>query len=124
MSPSVLVVDDDHDIREALEAILREEGFAVREARDGLEALEQIAVSEPDVMLLDLMMPVMNGWEVMKSLRRANRTVPVIVLSAVPAQGCADYIQKHVSLDRLLELLEAVRVRSGQATRDPLPSDS
>jgi two-component system response regulator MprA len=122
MAPSVLVVDDDHDIREALASILREEGFAVREARDGLEALEQVALSEPDVMLLDLMMPVMNGWEVIKSLRRANRSLPVIVLSAVPAQGCTDYIQKPVSLDRLLELLETVRLRSRDAARESLPT--
>jgi two-component system response regulator MprA len=118
-SPSVLVVDDDHDIREALASILREEGFAVREACDGMEALEQIAADEPDVMLLDLMMPVMNGWEVMRSLRRANRALPVIVLSAVPAQGCADYIQKPVSLDRLLELLDTVRARSRHGARSP-----
>jgi two-component system response regulator MprA len=114
---TVLVVDDDREIRDALTEILREEGFAVREASNGLEALESIAIDQPDLVLLDLMMPVMNGWEVLRALKRAGRALPVVVLSAVPgAQAGNDFIPKPVSLDRLLLLLETLRVRS---TRTP-----
>ena len=112
MSASVLVVDDDRDIREAIAEILRDEGFQVREAKNGADALEQIAAEVPDVMLLDLMMPVMNGWEVMARVRRERSTLPIVVMSAVPADGCADYVQKPISLQRLLSLVEAVRKKS------------
>jgi CheY-like chemotaxis protein len=112
MAASVLIVDDDRDIREALAEILRDEGFTVREARDGAEALEKIADAAPDLVLLDLMMPVMDGWQVMAVLRERRHKLPVVVMSAVPAEGCADYVQKPISLDRLLMLLDTVRTRS------------
>ena len=112
MSGTVLVVDDDREIRETLATILDEEGFAVRQASNGLEALEEMAAHEPDVVLLDLLMPVMNGWEVLRALRHSQREVPVVVLSGVPAEGCADYVRKPISLDRLLALIERVRARS------------
>jgi two-component system response regulator MprA len=107
-------VDDDRETRETLAAILAEEGFAVRQASNGLEALEDMAAHEPDVVLLDLMMPVMNGWEVLRALRHAQRDVPVVVLSGVPAEGCVDFVSKPISLGRLLTLLEHVRVRSAR----------
>ena len=69
MEGTVLVVDDDLDIRATLAQILREEGFRVREARNGLEALEKVAEEEPDLVLLDLVMPVIDGWEVLRTLR-------------------------------------------------------
>jgi two-component system sensor histidine kinase ChiS len=116
MAATVLVVDDDVDIRCTLAAILREEGFLVREARNGVEALEKIADEKPDLMLLDLMMPVMSGWQVLQTLRKTQRyrALPVVVLSAVPAvpataEGYADYIEKPVSFARLLRLLETIR---------------
>lgn len=114
MSSNVLVVDDDRDIREALVQILTEEGFDVTSAKDGVEALEQIARRTPDVVLLDLMMPIMNGWQVLQTLRGSVRyaKLPVVVLSALRAEGCSDYIQKPVSLDRLLNLLEVLRARA------------
>jgi CheY-like chemotaxis protein len=117
MGPSVLVVDDDQDIRESLTQILAEEGFEVSSARNGLEALEQIARALPDVMLLDLMMPVVTGWEVLETLRLKglHTQLPVVVLSAVEAHGCADYIQKPIRLPKLLALIDAVRARGAQA---------
>jgi CheY-like chemotaxis protein len=83
-SPSVLVVDDDDDIRETLRACLEEEGFLVRTARNGLEALAQLDEEPPPgLILLDLMMPEMNGWEVLEQLRsdRARAAIPVAVMS-------------------------------------------
>jgi CheY-like chemotaxis protein len=68
-------------------------------------------VDEPDLVILDLLMPVINGWEVLDTLRSCRQSLPVVVLSAIPADGCADYIQKPISLDRLLELLSKVRAR-------------
>src|ERR1700723_2629275 len=101
METTVLVVDDDPDIRLTLRQILREEGFRVREARDGLEALERIADEEPDLVLLDLMMPGINGWEVLATLRHARKDLPVVVLSALPPEASIDcvYLQKPVSLE-------------------------
>jgi len=80
----VLLVDDDPDIVDALAEILRTEGFDVVTAHDGTEALTQIETSRPDLLLLDLMMPTINGWEVLGHLRarEGTRRIPVIVLSA------------------------------------------
>jgi len=109
MIASVLVVDDDRDTRAVLVEVLRHEGFAVREAANGLEALEQIAEREPDFILLDLIMPVVTGWEVMRMLRAAGRSIPLAVLSGIPAAGCTTCLPKPVSLDRLLQLVETIR---------------
>lgn len=83
LSP-VLIVDDDDDMRETLRVCLEEEGFVVRTARNGLEALEQLARSGlPGLILLDLMMPEMNGWEVLEHLRNdaLRCEIPVAVMS-------------------------------------------
>ena len=114
MELSVLVVDDDADIRIALVEILREKGFRVRQARDGLEALEKIVEEEPDVVILDLMMPVINGWDVLRALRNSRKDLPVVILSAVKADGCEDYIPKPVSLERLELLLDTIRARGAK----------
>ena len=110
MKPAtVLVVDDELDIRSTLAQILREEGFRVREARNGLEALEKVDEEEPDLILLDLLMPVVNGWEVLETLRASRSHLPIVILSAIPADGVRDYIQKPISYDRLLQLLATIR---------------
>jgi two-component system, OmpR family, response regulator MprA len=108
---TVLVVDDELDIRLTLAQILREEGFRVRLACNGLEALERVAEEEPDLVLLDLIMPIVNGWEVLRTLRSSRKDLPIVVLSAVPFEDGADYIPKPVSYARLLQLLETVRAR-------------
>ena len=118
MTATVLVVDDDPDIRLTLRQILRDEGLRVCEARNGLEALEKIAEEEPDLVLLDLIMPVIDGWEVLRILRKARRKLPIVIVSAVPADGCQDFIQKPVSFKRLLQLLELIRAR----VKEPPPS--
>jgi CheY-like chemotaxis protein len=114
MAGRVLVVDDDKDIRESLADILTEEGYEVAEAANGLQALAEIEREHPDVVLLDLMMPVMDGWKTLQILRRTPRhaDVPIVILSAISAPGAADYIQKPISLDKLLALLEMVRTKS------------
>ncbi len=99
---TVLVVDDDKDIRESLVEILRDEGYEVTSACNGAEALEAIDRRAPDVMLLDLMMPVVNGWEVLETLRLrgTHPKLPVVILSALEAQGLR---RLHPEADPLTE---------------------
>ena len=82
-SRHILLVEDDRILRRACEASLRRTGFAVTTAGDGQEALDHIKADIPDLILLDLLMPRVNGLEVLRSLRADTRTkdVPVLVLS-------------------------------------------
>jgi CheY-like chemotaxis protein len=84
LPPRVLVVDDDAAIRHVVGELLVDEGYAVREASNGEEALAQLAEWVPDVIVLDLMMPVMNGWSFRREPfdRSIAVAVPVVVLSA------------------------------------------
>jgi two-component system, chemotaxis family, chemotaxis protein CheY len=108
----VLVVDDDPDILDALSEILEVEGYQVDRARNGREALQRLEHKLPDLVLLDLMMPVMDGWEFARSLGPDARP-PIIVLSAdrnvsVKAReiGALGWLAKPFELS---ELLAAVR---------------
>jgi CheY-like chemotaxis protein len=84
--PSALIVEDERDLREMLAEVMVMEGYHVATARNGREALELMSSAPPAIVLLDLMMPVMNGWEVLEHLQRHDslREIPVIVLSAHP----------------------------------------
>jgi two-component system chemotaxis response regulator CheY len=108
----VLVVDDDPDILDALSEILEAEGYDVQRARNGREALQRLEHMLPDVVLLDLMMPVMDGWEFARSLSPAARP-PIIVLSAdrnvstrARELGALEWLAKPFELS---DLLAAVR---------------
>jgi CheY-like chemotaxis protein len=112
----VLVVDDDAGLREALLDVLSAEGHEVRTAENGCEALAHLAVDRPDVILLDLMMPVMSGYE-LRAQQLADSTlatIPVVVMTAGPLDGRARALgaracfEKPVSLEALLHTLEAV----------------
>ena len=115
-SPVVLVVDDDPDILEALSEILEAEGFQIRRARHGKEALERLTPEPPQLILLDLMMPVMDGWEFAHQLRQqpGGKDIPIIVLSAdrnvaVKAReiGASGHLAKPFELNDLLGLVQA-----------------
>jgi two-component system, chemotaxis family, chemotaxis protein CheY len=119
----VLVVDDDPDILEALAEILEAEGFVVRRARNGKEALEQLEPDFPKLILLDLMMPVMDGWEFSQRMRERKISVPVIVLSAdrnvgTKARdiGAVGHLAKPFELNDLLQM-----VRSSLGSPSGLP---
>ncbi|HEX9049952.1 MAG TPA: response regulator [Anaeromyxobacter sp.] len=104
---SVLVVDDERDIREAVAEVLKDEGFDVIDARDGAEALAQLRAHHPAVILLDLMMPGMNGWEFCAARDRDPDIsgIPVIVISAlgrVSGIDAAAFLQKPFELDALV----------------------
>ena len=111
---TVLVVDDDPGILDVLEQALDAEGYRVVLASNGREALSQIAETRPDVMLVDLMMPVMDGWQFVRECRALGvcADTPVIVLSAARSihqvasdLGVQAVVSKPFDLDRLLDLV-------------------
>ncbi len=81
---SVLVVDDDPDVREVMSLALESSGYEARVAADGRDALAKLADGRPCVMLVDLMMPVMDGIELVRHLRReaSTATIPIVIVSA------------------------------------------
>ena len=81
MATSVLVVEDERNIAELLQLYLEKEGYAVTIANDGGQGLEKFRAIQPDLVLLDVMMPVMDGWAVCKAIRAEGKT-PVIMLTA------------------------------------------
>lgn len=88
LGSDVLIVDDDPPIRNLLRQIFKRIGLEAREARDGVEAISHVEASMPRLIMLDLMMPRMNGWEVLEALRERGmlEQVPVVVLTAVGSQ--------------------------------------
>jgi len=104
----VLVVDDDASIRELLSTVLEDDGYEVVPAANGEDALAVCARWRPDVIVLDLMMPVMDGWTFAKRLRERD-DIPIVVLSAAndlerhaKSVGAADVIGKPFDLDQLI----------------------
>jgi CheY-like chemotaxis protein/signal transduction histidine kinase len=106
--PRVLIVDDEPRNRRVIEVMLRSEGYAISTAESGAEALALIAVEPPDLILLDLMMPGMTGYEVTASLKRASKTlhIPIILVSALADHtarirgleaGAEDFLTKPVN---------------------------
>ena len=120
MATSVLVAEDDKNIRDLLHMYLEKEGYAVTVAADGGQALEKFRAIKPDLVLLDVMMPVMDGWAVCKAIRSENQT-PVIMLTAKSETddkvaglkaGADDYITKPFEMREVLARIEAVLRRS------------
>jgi two-component system KDP operon response regulator KdpE len=126
--PRILVVDDEPQLRFALKRYLESQGYAVREAEDGAGALREFSAFRPDVVLLDLMLPDINGDEVCREIRKTHET-PIVVLSAqgdekakVKAldEGADDYLTKPFGM---AELSARVRValRHGSSLRANQP---
>ncbi len=120
--PRILIVDDEPEIVRGLEDNLRFEGYQTFAATDGETALAIAAREAPDLVLLDLMMPRMSGWDVCRSLRARGIDVPIIMLTARGAEpdrvrglelGADDYITKPFSLRELLARVHAVLRRPG-----------
>jgi two-component system, OmpR family, alkaline phosphatase synthesis response regulator PhoP len=113
MAKKILIVDDEKDIVQMLKYNIEKEGYAVLTALNGNRALEQARENKPDLILLDVMMPEMDGWEVCKQLMRDEKTarIPVIFLTAKGSEvdevvglelGADDYIIKPISIRKLI----------------------
>ncbi len=127
MTKNILVVDDDERLRMLLQSYLRQEGFEVATAINGREALFAARQVPPDLIILDLMMPEMDGFEFMKAHNK-ERSTPVIVLTAKVNEqdkvlglelGADDYVSKPFSLRELTARVRAVLRRTGQVP--PVP---
>ena len=109
----VLVVDDQEVIRDTLQVALDDEGFSVECAANGREALAVIERWKPCVILLDLMMPVMDGWAFCEEQKRTGDRTPIVLLSAAGgldehqrALGAAAVIAKPFDIDRVISMIE------------------
>ena len=119
---TVLVVDDDTSILDTVSSILSGEGYDVVSASSGQEALDAVARKLPLLILLDMRMPVMDGWAVARALRGQGISVPIVVMTAAEsAQRWADevgaegYLAKPFGLDELLATVERFRGSGGRA---------
>jgi CheY-like chemotaxis protein len=110
----VLVVEDDPDMAAVVQMIVAEAGYEVRTACDGAEALERIAERMPGVILLDMRMPVMDGWEFAREFgARFGRAAPIVVITAAEnARARAEEIGADGWLEKPFELDEVVRMVS------------
>ena len=121
MPQKILVVDDDPDILDAVTMILESQGYQVVTARDGIEGLANLKAEKPDLMVLDLLMPKMDGWAVCKELQDPRwskyKDIPILILTSVREDASRrryeletgleldvdDYVEKPFSPDVLLE---------------------
>jgi len=120
-APKILVVDDEEDVRVLHVRILGERGYQVDEARNGQEALQKLAVTSPDLMVLDLMMPEVDGWEVLRRLRGLPDPPPVVIVTALGdyaslsrgiREGASAYLIKPFRFNELLATVQAVLASS------------
>jgi CheY-like chemotaxis protein len=120
MAPLVLVVDDDPDILEAICDILDSEGYRVTRARHGAEALERLQAERPSLILLDLMMPVMDGLAFANALRerRLDPEIPIVVISAdgnpqkAASIGARGFLAKPFDIEALLSHVASIARRA------------
>lgn len=128
MSKKILVVDDETDIRRMLQWGLKAQGYQVLTASDGREALEQIAIGQPDLVVLDVMLPGIDGFEVLRKVRAAPETavLPVIMLTSQDAgndvaqgwkTGADLYFAKPFDTNELVEAIE--RLFAGDVSAFP-----
>lgn len=133
MSTKILVVDDDPDILEAINLILEARGYQIVTAQDGIDALNKLKEEKPDLMILDLMMPRLDGFGVCKELKDPRWSkyahIPIIILSSVRQDASRrryeletgvqldvdDYVEKPIEHNILLERVEKVLRKVGKA---------
>ena len=122
MAKTVLIVEDDRNIADLLRLYLEKEGYTVVIAPDGMRGVEQFRTVHPSLVLLDVMLPGLDGWGVCRAIRAESQT-PIIMLTAKSEtedkvnglkQGADDYITKPFEMKEVLARIEAVLRRSGQ----------
>lgn len=120
MATTILLIEDDRNISELLQLYLNKEGYRVTAAYDGKQGLEMFRALQPDLILLDVMMPVMNGWDTCRAIR-AESQVPIIMLTAKSEtddkvmglkSGADDYITKPFEMREVLARIEAILRRT------------
>lgn len=123
----ILIVDDEAHMRMGLKDNLEYEGYRVSEAVNGEDAIQKVTLQNPDLIILDVMMPVMGGFDVCKQLRKEGLETPIIMLTAKGEEidkvlgleiGADDYVQKPFSLRELLARIKAILRRSTPAEKE------
>jgi two-component system OmpR family response regulator len=126
-APRILVVDDEPNIRDLLSQSLRFAGYQVRTVSNGAQTISAVLEEEPDLIVLDVMLPDMNGFSVTKRLRDAGYTAPIIFLTAKDETedkikglnvGGDDYVTKPFSLDEIVARIQAVLRRTMQSDEE------
>ena len=126
LGTKVLIVDDDQNICELLRLYLQKDGFDTEIANDGARAIELQKTYDPDIMLLDVMMPKLDGWQVCREIRKASE-VPIIMITAKGEVfdrilglelGADDYISKPFDTKEVIARIKAVLRRSADKTKD------
>ena len=127
--PRILIVDDEPSIRELLTTSLRFAGFGVRSVSNGAQTISAVLEEEPDLIILDVMLPDMNGFSVTKRLRSAGYTAPILFLTAKDdtedkvmglTVGGDDYVTKPFSLDEIIARIKAILRRTIQEDVDAI----
>lgn len=117
MARKILIVEDDHNIRELLRLYLEREGYEVSEAENGAIGLSKWKAESPDMMLLDVMMPIMDGWQVCKEIRTSGSAMPIVMITAKGETmdkvsglelGADDYIVKPLEMREVVARVRAV----------------
>ena len=126
MNSSILVIEDDSNIQELISEFLSAEGYQVDTANDGLEGIQKFKQGSYDLVILDIMMPNLDGYGVCKMIRKSS-SVPIIFLTALNDEGdqlkgfdleCDDYITKPFSFNPLIKRVEAILRRSNKTIND------
>lgn len=132
-SQKVLIVEDDHDLADLVKINLSDQGYNVIHADNGVDALEKFNEDDPDIVILDVMLPKLDGFEVCKRIRKENRQIPILMLTAKAEEvdkvlglelGADDYMTKPFSIRELVARVKAIfrRIEVDNESRDEMPS--